>query len=76
MIIGELIALELLMIAIGSFIYITKYKNKENPKSGIKREKMSEYFDDYMKLKLYWTSIAFVFVGSALLLATIFILFF
>jgi thioredoxin reductase (NADPH) len=47
---GQLIALLIIMIATGTFIYITKYKNKEKPKVGIKRDKSSDYFKDYLNL--------------------------
>lgn len=68
---GEIITLLIIMIATGTFIYITKYKNKEKPKVGIKREKSSEYFKDYLNLKLYWVSIAFIVFGGTILLAII-----
>lgn len=68
---GEIITLLIIMIATGTFIYITKYKNKEKPKVGIKREKPSEYFKDYLNLKLYWVSIAFIVIGCTILLAII-----
>lgn len=68
---GQLIALLIIMIATGTFIYITKYKNKEKPKVGIKREKSSDYFKDYLNLKLYWASIAFIVFGGIILLAII-----
>jgi hypothetical protein len=59
------------MIATGTFIYITKYKNKGKPKVGIKREKSSDYFKDYLNLKLYWASIAFIVFGITILFAII-----
>ena len=68
---GQLIVLLIIMIATGTFIYIAKYKNKEKPKVGIKREKSSEYLNDYINLKLYWVSIAFIFFGTLILLAII-----
>lgn len=61
------------MIAIGAFIYISKYKNKGKPKIGIKRDKLSEYFKDYIDLKSYWTSIAFIVVGVTILIAILII---
>lgn len=68
---GQLIALSIIMIAIGIFIYVTKYKNKEKPKVGIKREKSSDYFKDYLNLKLYLASIIFIVFGVTILLAII-----
>lgn len=68
---GQLIALSMIMIAIGIFIYVTKYKNKEKPKVGIKREKSSDYFKDYLNLKLYLASIIFIVFGVTILLAII-----
>ncbi len=62
-----------MMIAVGVFIYATKYKNKEKPIVGIKREKASDYFRDYHNLKLYWASIAFIVFGGVMLLAIIII---
>lgn len=68
---GQLIALSIIMIAIGIFIYVSKYKNKEKPKVGIKREKSSDYFKDYLNLKLYLASIIFIVFGVTILLAII-----
>ncbi|CAM3543717.1 hypothetical protein [Flavobacterium chungbukense] len=65
---AQIIILLLLMIAIGVFIYITKYKDGK-PKVGIKRNNYSDYFKDYSSLKLYWTSICFIFFGIAMLIA-------
>lgn len=70
---GQLIALLVIMITIGVFIYITKYKNKEKPKAGIKREKLSDYFKDYLDLKLYWASISFIAIGITILIAILII---
>ena len=56
----QLISFLIIMIAIGALIYITEYKNKEKPKAGIKREESLDYFKDYLNLKLYWISIAFI----------------
>ncbi len=69
----QLIVLSVIMIAIGLFIYITKYRNKEKPKGGIKRDNPADYFKDYANLKLYWTSIAFIFFGSTVLIAILII---
>ena len=68
---GQLITILIIMIATGTFIYITKYKNKEKPKFGIKRDKSSDYFNDYLNLKLYWASIAFIVFGVIILLTII-----
>jgi hypothetical protein len=67
----QLISFLILIIATGVFIYITKYKNKEKPKVGIKREESLNYFKDYLNLKLYWVSIAFIVFGITILLAII-----
>ncbi len=67
----QLIALLIIMISIGAFIYLTKYKNKEKPKVGIKREKSSDYFKDYLNLKLYWSSILFIVFGVTILFVII-----
>ncbi|MCR4029609.1 MULTISPECIES: hypothetical protein [Flavobacterium] len=56
------------MIVIGAATYITKYKGKGMPKVGIKRDNNSEYFKDYLNLKLYWTSLGSIFMGILLLL--------
>ncbi len=69
----EIILICLIMILIGSYIYITKYKNVEKPKVGIKRNNSSEYFKDYLNLKLYWTSISFIIMGIVILLAILII---
>lgn len=66
---AQIITLLILMIASGIFVYTSKYKNQEKPKTGIKREKPSDYFKDYLNLKLYWTSIAFIVFGITILLA-------
>lgn len=50
------------MIAIGTFIYLFKFKNKEKPKIGIKRDNPSDYYKNYFNLNLYWLSIAFIFL--------------
>jgi len=68
-----LVLLLLIMIAIGLFIYISKYSNKEKPKVGIKRDNLSGYFKDYANLKLYWTSIGFIFLGVTVLIAILII---
>ena len=61
------------MIFTGSFIYLFKYKNKEKPKVGIKRDNPSDYFKDYLNLKLYWASIAFIIFGFIILAAILII---
>ncbi len=67
----QLIILLIIMIAISTYIYITKYFNKEKTKIGIKRKNASEYFKDYLNLKLYWASIAFIVFGITILLAIV-----
>lgn len=61
------------MISLGVIIYTLKYKNKEKPKIGIRRENKSEYVKDYWNLKLYFGSIAFIIIGIVLLIAIILI---
>lgn len=65
----ELIAILILMIIIGAYIYNSKYRNKEKPIIGIKRENNSDYFKDYLNLKLYFISIGFMIVGFTVLIA-------
>jgi hypothetical protein len=69
----ELVIIQLVMIAIGVCIYIIEYRNKEKPKMGIKRDTASDYLKDYARLKLYWTSIAFIVVGISVLIAMLII---
>jgi hypothetical protein len=57
------------MIIIGASIYYSKYRNKEKPKFGIKREKIYDYLKDYLDLKLYYMSIGFMFMGTSVLIA-------
>ncbi len=66
----ELIVLSILMILVGCFM---RYKNQKKPRVGIKRNSFGEYLQDYLNLKLYWSSFAFIFVGSAILLAMLII---
>lgn len=67
----QLVSLLILMITLGVIVYVTKYRNKEKPKVGNKREKTSDYFKDYLNLKLYWASIVFIVFGVTILLAII-----
>ncbi|PBJ15986.1 hypothetical protein [Flavobacterium sp. ACN6] len=69
----DLIAVSLVIAAVGAFIYTTRFKGKGMPKVGIKRDNPSDYFKDYYNLKLYLTSIFFIFLGIIILIA-IFIL--
>lgn len=69
----ELAFLSTLMIVIGASIYGIKYRNKEKPKMGIKRDNPSDYLKDYAGLKLYWTSIAFIILGISVLNALLII---
>ena len=66
---AELIIILLILILVGSFIYFFRFRNKEKPKVGLKRNNFSEYVKDYTELKLYWTSIAFIVVGIVVLIA-------
>lgn len=69
----ELAFLSILMIAIGVSIYTIKYRNKEKPKMGMKRDIPSDYLKDYASLKLYGTSIALIIFGSSVLIALVII---
>jgi heme/copper-type cytochrome/quinol oxidase subunit 2 len=66
---AELIIILLILILVGSLIYFFRFRNKEKPKVGLKRNNFSEYVKDYTELKLYWTSIAFIVVGIVVLIA-------
>lgn len=70
---GVLILVCLCMIAIGSFIYIRKFKNNGKPEAGVKRDNLLDYYKDYENLKLYWGSISLVVMG-VIILFEIFIL--
>lgn len=65
----ELIITLLTLILLGSLIYFFRYRNKEKPTVGVKRNNPSEYFNDYMELKLYWGSIFLIVFGVIALLA-------
>lgn len=69
----QLILMLISMIIIGASIYYSKYRNKEKPKVGIKRENISDYLKDYYNLKLYYMSIAFMFFGASVLIAILII---
>lgn len=69
----QFVIIILIMISLGVIIYTLKYKNKEKPKIGIRRENKSEYVKDYWNLKLYFGSIAFIIIGIVLLIAIILI---
>jgi len=56
------------LILTGITIHFFKFRKKEKPKVGIKRENFSEYFSDYKEIKLYWTSIFFIIVGLCVLI--------
>lgn len=66
---GELIFVCLFMIAVGSLVYIKKYKNNGKPEAGIKRDNLLDYCKDHSNLKLYWTSMLFIVLGVIVLLA-------
>ena len=67
----EIILILLALILVGSIIYFFRYRNKEKPKVGIKRNNFSEYLKDYAELKLYWTSISFIVFGIVVLIAIV-----
>ena len=67
----ELIVILICLTLAGCLIYFLKYSNKEKPKSGIKRANFSEYFKDYMDLKLYWGSLFLIILGVVSLLSII-----
>lgn len=69
----QLIVVLIIIILTGAVIYILKYKGKEKPRVGIKRDNKSDYLKDYINLKLYWTSILFIVFGSSILLAMLII---
>lgn len=66
--IGIIITL-LTLILVGSLIYFLRFRNKEKPKVGLKRNNFSEYIKDYGELKLYWGSIALIVFGVVVLIA-------
>lgn len=66
--IGLIITL-LTLILVGSLIYFLRFRNKEKPKVGVKRNNFSEYIKDYGELKLYWGSIALIVFGVIILIA-------
>lgn len=66
--IGLIITL-LTLILVGSLIYFLRFRNKEKPKVGVKRNNFSEYIKDYGELKLYWGSIALIVFGVIVLIA-------
>ena len=65
----ELIITLLTLILVGSLIYFLRFRNKEKPKVGVKRNNFSEYIKDYGELKLYWGSIALIVFGVIVLIA-------
>jgi len=69
----NLIVSSIALIVFGSIVYGLRYKNKSKPRAGVKRSCFRDYFNDYLELKLYWSSIAFIFVGSTILLAILII---
>lgn len=58
-------------ILVGSLIYFFRYRNKEKPKVGVKRNNFSEYHKDYMELQLYWGCICLIFIGVVGLIAIV-----
>lgn len=69
----EIILTLVISILVGSLIYCFRYRNKEKPKVGIKRNNSTEYFKDYMELKLYWGTISLIVIGIIGLLAIVII---
>jgi hypothetical protein len=65
----ELILASLTSILVGSLIYFFRYRKKEKPKVGVKRNDSAEYFKDYLEIKLYWGSLSLIFIGIIVLLA-------
>ena len=65
----KLIIILLTLILVGSLIYFFIFHNNENPKVGIKRNNFVEYVNDYVKLKLFWGSIALIVVSIVILIA-------
>ena len=49
----ELILTAICLIVIGIAIHYFKFRKNGKPKIGIKRDNLSEYFNDYWELKLY-----------------------
>ena len=64
----EVIVTLITLILVGSLIYFFRYRNKEKPKVGVKRNNTSEYFKDYVELKLYFGSISLIVIGIVCLL--------
>jgi hypothetical protein len=64
-----LIIILLTLILVGSLIYFLRFRKKEKPKFGVKRNNFSEYIKDYGELKLYLGSIALIVFGVIVLIA-------
>ncbi|KQO34432.1 hypothetical protein ASF10_01565 [Flavobacterium sp. Leaf82] len=69
----ELILTLITLSLVGTLIYLFRYRNKEKPKVGVKRNNSSEYFKDYIELKLYYGSIFLIVIGIVGLLAIVII---
>lgn len=67
----QLILTAICLIVIGVVIHLIKFRKKGIPKVGIKRDNLSEYFNDYWELKLYWGSIMFILLGIIVLLSIV-----
>lgn len=63
----ELITISMIFFIVGYFIYSIRFRNKEKPKAGVKRNSNSEYLNDYLELKLYWGSIFLIIFGLTVL---------
>lgn len=64
----ELILTAICLIVIGIAIHYFKFRKSGKPKIGIKRDNLSEYFNDYWEYELYWESIALIIMGVIILL--------
>jgi hypothetical protein len=67
----QLILTAICLIVIGVVIHLFKFRKKGIPKVGIKRDKLSQYINDYWELKLYWGSIMFILLGVFVLLSIV-----
>lgn len=69
----QTIALALFSIALGIYFYVVKFKNKEKPKAGVKRENWMNYLKDYNDHKSYYTWIALIVFGAIVLASVLLI---
>lgn len=52
-------------------MYIFFYKGKKRPILGEKRNKMSEYFNDYYSFRLYWWWLVMLIFGLIILVTVV-----